>query len=375
MSSEAPAEVPFSITPSAVRASDAERKRQVEAPFFGQYFSDHMAHIRWNSDVGWHDAQIRPLSPLDIHPGAMIFHYGQSIFEGLKAYRAPDGRVLFFRPALNAARLNRSAERMAMPTLPPQTFLEACELLTRIDDSWIPSKPGRSLYLRPLMFASEVHLGVRAAEQYDFIVIASPVEPFFVGDIRAISVFVPETEVRAALGGTGEAKCAGNYAASLRTRLHAKQMQCDEVLWLDAAEHRFIEELSGMNFFAVDTSGTQPVLLTPPLTGTLLDGITRSSILDLGAHLGYETRQEPITLTQFREGCRRGTITEAFACGTAAVVAPIGRVICSDKTEWTVGDGEPGPATSRLRETLLSIQEGRSVDTFGWTHAIGQGSF
>jgi branched-chain amino acid aminotransferase len=325
---------------------------------FGKSFSDHMAIARIAG--AWGDVAIVPFADVPLSPAAMVLHYGQAIFEGLKAYRQPDGSVCLFRPADNAARFEQSARRLAMPPLAPQTFLDACDALVRADADCVPSGPGETLYLRPMLFASEAALGVRPADEYLFLVIASPVDAYFGDTVRPITVWADPALVRAAPGGTGAAKCSGNYAASLVAKQTATANGCAEALWLDALHHRFIEELGGMNFMAV-RDGT---VVTPPLSDTILDGVTRRSLLTLAGDLGYATEERPVTLDELTSGA----FDEAFACGTAAVVAPIGGVR-SAEGEWTVGDGEPGPVTLQLRDALLAIQEGRAADHQSWRWA------
>jgi branched-chain amino acid aminotransferase len=331
-----------------------DREAILADPGFGRHLTDHMATATWTADNGWSPVKLEPVHDLALSPAAMVLHYGQAIFEGLKAYRQPDGSVAMFRAADNAARLNRSAERMAMPTLPVEMFLEACHEVVRADVDWVPTREGQSLYLRPFMFATEANLGVRTAAEQLFSVIASPVDTFFAGGVRPIAVCSAGSAVRAAPGGLGAAKCAANYSASLRTKVDATAAGFDEVLWLDSTEHRFAEELSGMNLFVVrgDT------IVTPPISDTILEGITRASLLQLAPTLGYQVREEPIEVTAL-------AADEAFACGTAAVIAPIGRI-----DDTVLGDGGAGAVTLRLRDALLSIQEGRADDPFGWVTAI-----
>jgi branched-chain amino acid aminotransferase len=328
-----------------------------------------MVTITWTEGRGWHDAQLTPYASLQLDPANMTLHYAQSIFEGLKAYRQPDGSVAAFRPDANARRFQRSARRLAMPELPEETFIEACELLVRQDEAWVPASGEESLYLRPFMFATEVGLGVRPANEYLFMLIASPAGSYFPGGVQPVSVWLSQEYVRAAPGGTGEAKCAGNYAASLVAQAEAAQQGCDQVVWLDATERRYIEEMGGMNLYFVRGSGSDATIVTPELTGTLLPGITRDSLLTLAADLGYATEEARITVDDWREGNADGSITEVFACGTAAVITPVGEAKCSDG-EWQVGDGKPGEITMRLREALLGVQAGRVEDRHGWMRPL-----
>lgn len=336
-------------------------------PGFGVYLTDHMVTARFagsgrsGAADAWTANVLEPRSDLAISPAAMVLHYGQAIFEGLKAYRQPDGSLALFRPFDNAARFNRSATRMAMPELPATAFVDACKDLTLADRDWVPTKSGQALYLRPFMFATEANLGVRAAAELLFAVIASPVDTFFPGGVRPISVRTADDAVRAAPGGLGAAKCAANYSASLATKVAASSEGFDEVLWLDAIEHRWVDELSGMNAFVVRDGA----LVTPPISDTILEGITRDSIIQLARSFDIEVREERIDVTQWVADARAGVTSEAFACGTAAVIAPIGRLTTASGA-CTMGDGTPGPVTLRLREALVAIQEGRADDPFGW---------
>ncbi|MEU1629745.1 branched-chain amino acid aminotransferase [Streptomyces sp. NPDC020096] len=354
------------LKPSAHPLSDAEREAILANPGFGRHFTDHMVTIRWTEGRGWHDAQLVPYAPLSIDPANMTLHYAQSIFEGLKAYRQPDGGVATFRPEANAERFQASARRLAMPELPVETFIAACDALVTQDKAWVPSEGEQSLYLRPFMFATEVGLGVRPANEYLFIVIASPAGAYFPGGVKPVSVWLSEEYVRAAPGGTGAAKCAGNYAASLVAMAQGAEHGCDQVVWLDAIERRWIEEMGGMNLYFV--YGNK--IMTPELTGSLLPGITRLSLLRIAEDLGYEVSEGRISVDDWKTGNENGTLTEVFACGTAAVITPVGSVK-STRANWTVADGQPGEVTMRLRKALLDIQTGVSPDTHGWMHPLG----
>ncbi|MCD0483062.1 branched-chain amino acid aminotransferase [Streptacidiphilus sp. ASG 303] len=365
----AQAPITIELKPSAHPLPAAEREARLASPGFGRVFTDHMVTIRWTEGRGWHDAQLVPYGPLEIDPANMTLHYGQSIFEGLKAYRRQDGTIATFRPTANAERFQASARRLAMPELPVETFVEAVELLVRQDRDWVPAEPEQSLYLRPFMFATEVGLGVRPANEYLFMLIASPAGAYFPGGVKPVSVWLSEEYVRAAPGGTGAAKCAGNYAASLVAQAQAAEKGCDQVVWLDAVERRWIEEMGGMNLYFVYGEGDDARIVTPELSGSLLPGITRDSLLRLAADLGYGTAETRISTDDWKDGNADGTLTEVFACGTAAVITPVGSVK-STRADWTVGTGEPGPVTMRLREALLAVQTGRTPDTHGWMHTI-----
>ncbi|MGW4647362.1 branched-chain amino acid aminotransferase [Kitasatospora sp. NPDC004289] len=369
MSTPTQAPITFDLKPSAHPLSDGERAARLTNPGFGRVFTDHMVTIRWTEGRGWHDAQLTPYAPLEIDPANMTLHYGQAIFEGMKAYRQPDGSVASFRPTANAERFAASARRLAMPELPVEAFVEAVDLLVRADEAWVPQEAEQSLYLRPFMFATEVGLGVRPANEYLFMVIASPASAYFPGGVKPVSVWLSEEYVRAAPGGTGAAKCAGNYAASLVAQAQAAEKGCDQVVWLDAAEHRWIEEMGGMNLYFVFGEGKDAKIVTPELSGALLPGITRASLLTLASDLGYAVEERKISTDEWREANADGTLTEVFACGTAAVITPVGSVK-SARADWTVGKGEPGPVTMELRKTLLALQGGQLPDTHGWLHKI-----
>ncbi|MER5864266.1 branched-chain amino acid aminotransferase [Kitasatospora sp. NPDC002040] len=369
MSTPTQAPITFDLKPSAHPLSDSERTARLTNPGFGRVFTDHMVTIRWTEGRGWHDAQLTPYAPLEIDPANMTLHYGQAIFEGMKAYRQPDGSISTFRPTANAERFQASARRLAMPELPVETFVEAVELLVRQEQSWVPSEPEQSLYLRPFMFATEVGLGVRPANSYLFMIIASPAGAYFPGGVKPVSVWLSEEYVRAAPGGTGAAKCAGNYAASLVAQAQAAEKGCDQVVWLDAAEHRWIEEMGGMNLYFVFGQGKDAKIVTPELSGALLPGITRASLLTLASDLGYAVEERKISTDEWKQANADGTLTEVFACGTAAVITPVGSVK-SARADWTVGTGEPGPVTMELRKTLLALQGGQIADTHGWLHKI-----
>jgi branched-chain amino acid aminotransferase len=363
--------IQIELKPSAHPLAAAEREAVLADPGFGRHFTDNMVTIKWTEGRGWHDAQLQPYAPLTLDPATMVLHYAQSIFEGLKAYRQPDGSVATFRPGANAHRFQRSARRLAMPELPAETFIEAIDVLVEQDKAWVPDTGEESLYLRPFMFATEVGLGVNSpSREYLFMLIASPAGSYFSGGIKPVSVWLSEDYVRAAPGGTGEAKCAGNYAAAIVAQVEAVEKGCDQVVWLDAVERRWIEEMGGMNLYFVRGEGPDAQIVTPELTGTLLPGITRDSLLTLAADLGYKTGEVRISKEDWQEGCADGSISEVFACGTAAVITPVGRARTAT-SEWTVADGGMGPVTTRLRKALVDIQTGRAADPHGWMHLLG----
>ncbi len=357
---------PLALNLSTTRVPDAERVAAMADPGFGKVHTDHMVSVRWTVEDGWHGGELKAYEPLTLDPSAMVLHYGQAIFEGLKAYRQDDGGVAVFRPEENARRFNRSAARLAMPEIPEDLFVAAVDALVAADKDWVPSVEGQSLYLRPFMIATEAAVGMRPANEYLFLLIAFPVAPFFSGGLRPLTVWLSTEYVRAAVGGTGEAKCAGNYAGSLLAQRQAAEEGCDQVVWLDAVERRWVEEMGGMNLFFVYDDGR---LLTPALTGTLLPGIVRDSLLQIAPELGLTIEQGAISRDQWRDDCASGRLVEVFACGTAAVIAPVGQVR-SAEGDWTVGDGQPGPTTTRLRQALLDLQAGKAEDPRGWMHPV-----
>src|SRR6201995_1497060 len=354
----------FEIRPSATPTSDKDRLAKLENPGFGRVFSEHMVIVQYTQGQGWHSARIESRANFPLDPAGAVLHYAQEIFEGLKAYRRDDGGVNLFRPDANAKRFQNSAERMAMAQLLEAIFTEAVEQLVRIDQAWIPGGEG-SLYLRPFMIASEVFLGVKPSAEYIFAVIASPVGSYFKGGPAPVSIWVSENYTRAAIGGTGAVKCGGNYAASLRAQAEAIEHGCDQVVFLDAVQRRYIEELGGMNVFFVFDDGS---LATPPL-GTILPGITRDSIIALATDAGRRVREEPYTIEQWRADAASGKLKEAFACGTAAVISPIGKV-CSVNGDFTISGGAAGPVAMGMRKQLVDIQYGRTNDPHNWIKKV-----
>ena len=356
------------ITPSTHQISAQERAEKVAKPGFGKYYTDHMVVAEWTEADGWGQAELKPYGPISLDPAAMVFHYGQEIFEGLKAYRQPDGSISLFRPEANALRFQRSADRLALPPLPTQTFLESLDALVKQDAGWVPSNFGESLYLRPFMFATEVGLGVRPTNRAMYMLIATPAAAYFNSD-NAVTVWISMEYVRAVPGGTGEAKCGGNYAASLIAQKEAAKEGCDQVVWIDAKERKWVEEMGGMNLYFVKGKGADATIVTPKLTGALLPGVTRDSILTVARDLGYKSEEVMISIDEWRDGVKSGEISEIFACGTAAVVTPVGSAK-SAKGTWVTGDGTPGPITKQIRETLLGIQHGTIGDKHHWMRKI-----
>ncbi|WP_067505436.1 branched-chain amino acid aminotransferase [Actinoplanes sp. TFC3] len=356
----------FEIRPNPAPVSAADRATLLANPGFGRIFTDHMVTVRYAEGKGWYEPRVEARAPIPMDPASAVLHYAQEIFEGLKAYTLPDGGVAMFRPDANARRFAESAARMAMPALGVDMFLKSLHEIITIDRSWIPQGEDSSLYLRPFAYASEVFLGVRPAMEYLYLVIASPAGAYFSGGVKPLSLWVTPDYTRAAPGGTGAAKCGGNYAAGLSAQAEAIEHGCDQVVYLDAIERKYLDELGGMNIVFVLDDGS---LVTPPLTGTILPGITRDSILKLAQRAGRKVEERQVSLDEWRDGARSGRIREAFACGTAAVITPIGTVK-SAEGEFAVADGGSGEVTMALRQELTDIQRGRAEDPFGWVHRV-----
>jgi branched-chain amino acid aminotransferase len=358
--------IPFAYNPTNKPVGADARAAMLKDPGFGRVFTDHMVTIRWTKERGWHEAQVRAREAISLDPAAAVLHYGQEIFEGLKAYTRSDGSIALFRPEQNARRFQASAARLAMPAMPEALFLQAIEELLKVDAAWIPGGDG-SLYLRPFMFATEAFLGVRPSHECLFVLIASSVGSYFKGGAKAVTVWLSDRYTRAAEGGTGAAKCGGNYAASLLAQAEAIEHGCDQVVFLDAAEHRWVEELGGMNVFFVFDDGS---MTTPPLSGTILAGITRDSIITLARREGRTVREERYSIEQWRADAASGKLREVFACGTAAVISAIGK-IKSTNGDIAIGDGTGGPITAALNAKLVGIQRGDIADSEGWVRKIG----
>lgn len=335
---------------------------------FGKVFSDRMFTQSWTAKAGWHDAVIGQYGNLSLSPSTAVFHYAQEIFEGTKAYRRPDGDINLFRPWENAERFNRSATRMAMQQVDPESHVEAIARLVELDHAWVPSGEGQSLYIRPTMISTEPALGVHASSSYLHYIIAGPVGAYFASGFKPVSVFISDEYVRAVRGGTGEAKCGGNYAASLIVGEEVARLGYQQVLWLDGIERKYVEEVGAMNIAFVYGKH----IITPQLTGTILRGITRKSVLELAPSLGYTVAEERISIDQVLADLASGKITEAFGMGTAAVIAPVGRFGYKGQ-DYLVNNDTVGPVSHHLYQALTDIQYGRAPDPFGWTMKIAAG--
>jgi branched-chain amino acid aminotransferase len=348
-------------------ASDEARAAAMDGPAFGMVFTDHIVRMTWDAERGWADRRVEPFADLALHPGAVALHYGQQVFEGLKAYRHADGSIWLFRPEENAVRLAASARRMALPEVSEADFLGAIEALLSVDAAWVPSGDETSLYLRPLLLGTEPCLAVRPSRSVDFLLMACPVGAYFSGGVKPMTTWVAEGFHRAGPGGTGTAKFGGNYAASLLPQQQAYENGCEQVLFLDATTDTFLEELGGMNVFVVRRDGT---VETPRLTGTILEGVTRDSILRLLRDGGATVVERDIPMAELLAGIASGEVTEVFACGTAAVVTPLGR-LKGVGLDAVVGDGAAGVVTMQVRQVLTDIQYGRVDDPYGWMRVVG----
>ena len=354
----------ISTTPSTSPVEDARLAEILANPGFGVHFTDHMVTVEWTPDAGWHDARVTPYGPLTLDPATAVLHYAQETFEGMKAYRHADSSVWTFRPEENAARMVRSSKRLAFPELPVDDFVQAVDALVTIDQGWVPDPEGeKSLYVRPFMIATEKFLGVRPAQHVTFMVIASPAGAYFKGGVKPVTLWLTTEYTRAGRGGMGAAKTGGNYASSLVAQQEATSHGCDQVVFLDAQEGTYVEELGGMNMYFVFEDGH----IVTPETGTILEGITRASIIELAGKLGHQVEERRFSIDEWRDGVSSGAIKEVFACGTAAVVTPVGSL------KWDGGE-VPAPAstdlTMKVRQALVDVQYGRAEDTFGWMHRV-----
>ena len=329
---------------------------------FGKIFTDHMFRWSWNSEKGWHDARIVPFERLSIHPASTVLHYGSEIFEGLKAYRRADGKVQMFRPIENIRRMNNSAERLCLPQMPEDDFMQALVEFVRLEQDWTPADKGTSLYLRPFMFGNDESLGVHAVHNAEFIIIASPVGSYYKEGLNPVKIMIEDKDVRAVRGGTGYAKCGGNYAASNRAGERAEQQGYSQVLWLDGVERKYIEEVGAMNvMFKINGE-----IVTPKLTGSILPGITRKSCIELLASEGITVSERLLSVDELAQSMTDGTLEEAWGCGTAAVISPIGE-LCYKEHKYTVNNNEIGELSQHLYDTVTGIQWGEIEDKFGWT--------
>ena len=331
---------------------------------FGKIFTDRMFLAEWSAGKGWHDARVKPYEPFVLDPACAVLHYAQEIFEGLKAYKWEDGRIALFRPEMNARRFQHSADRLCMPEVPEDLFLNGIEKLVSIERDWIPTAPGTSLYIRPTLIAVEPVLGVKPSDHYYFYVILSPVGAYYAAGFNPVSILVEDTYVRATPGGTGEAKTGGNYAGSLKAGLDAKKKGFDQVLWLDGRERRYIEEVGAMNMFFVYGDH----IVTAPLSGSILAGVTRDSVLKLATTLGCTVEERPIDVNELMADIRSNKITEAFGSGTAAVITPVGKLRYREECV-SLGQGV-GRLTQKLYDTLTGIQTGKIADEFGWVRFV-----
>ncbi|WP_435972721.1 branched-chain amino acid aminotransferase [Streptomyces sp. Qhu_M48] len=339
--------------------------RILRDPGFCRHSTGRVAVVEWEAGAGWSEPRVQPYDTLPMDPATLGLHYGQAVFEGMKAFRGADGSVSLFRAADHGRRLGRSAARLAMAEMPVDLFTWACAELVAADERWVPGGYGQSLYVRPLLIATEAEMGLRPSHSYRCVFLAYPADPCFGSGFRPLAVTAATETVRAVRGGTGEAKCAGNYAASLLTRTEAQAAGYDEALWLDGVERRWVEELSTMNVFFVWHGEDGPRLTTPPCDGTIVRGITRDSLLTLAGGLGLPAVEEPTAIDAVRDGIRSGALAEMFACGTAGVVVAVGRLGTAGE-DLVVGDGREGPVTARLRGALLDVQHARTPDTHGW---------
>ena len=329
---------------------------------FGKYFTDHMFMMDYTEGQGWHDARIVPFGPIAIHPASTVLHYGSEIFEGLKAYRRADGAVQLFRPIENIRRMNNSAERMCLPQIPEELALEALTEFVKTEQEWTPSAPGTSLYLRPFMFGNDESLGVHAVHNATYVIIASPVGSYYKEGINPVKIMIETEDVRAVRGGTGEAKCGGNYAASNRAGKRAEEKGYSQVLWLDGVHRKYIEEVGAMNvMFKIGGE-----IVTPALSGSILPGITRKSIIEVLKGKGYTVSERLLSIDELKEAMANGTLEEAWGCGTAAVVSPIGE-LSYEGIQYPVNGGAIGEVTQMLYDTLTGIQWGKIADPYGWT--------
>ncbi len=347
------------------KASVLKEKPDSSTLGFGKIFTDHMFMMDWNSEKGWYNARIVPFENISLHPASTVLHYGSEIFEGLKAYRRKDGEVQLFRPIENIRRMNRSADRLCLPQIPEDLAMQVLETFVELEKDWTPSAEGTSLYLRPFMFGNDESLGVHAVHNATYVIIASPVGSYYAEGINPVKIMIEDEDVRAVRGGTGYAKCGGNYAASNRAGERAAKQGYSQVLWLDGVERKYIEEVGAMNvMFKIDGK-----IVTPALSGSILPGITRMSCIAVLKEKGYEVEERLLSIDELADALENGKLEEAWGCGTAAVVSPIGE-LCYKGVKYAVNNGEIGEVTQMLYDTLTGIQWGKIDDTFGWTYPI-----
>ena len=332
---------------------------------FGKVFTDHMLMVDWTEGEGWRDARIVPFGRIDLHPASTVLHYGAEIFEGLKVYRREDGGIQMFRPRENVKRMNNSAERMSLPQMDEKDMLELMSAFVKLEEKWVPKSFGTSLYLRPFMFGNDEALGVHAVKNATFMIIASPSGSYYKEGINPVGIMIESEDVRTVRGGTGYAKCGGNYAASTRAGERAAKKGYSQVLWLDGVERRYVEEVGAMNvMFKINGE-----IITPMLTGSILPGITRKSCIEVLKKQGYKVTERLLSIDELVEALENGTLDEAWGCGTAAVVSPIGKLAFGEK-EYVIGGGKIGEVTQKLYDTLTGIQWGKTDDTFGWVYKL-----
>ena len=349
------------------KASCLKEKPDSASLGFGRLFTDHMLMMDYHRETGWVNARIVPFGPLTLHPASTVLHYGSEIFEGLKAYRRADGGVQLFRPMENIRRLNRSAERLCLPQIPEEDALQLLTAFVELEQDWTPSAPGTSLYLRPFLFGNDENLGVHAVHNAQFIIIASPVGSYYAEGLNPVKIMIESEDVRAVRGGTGYAKCGGNYAASNRAGERAEEMGYSQVLWLDGVERKYIEEVGAMNvMFKIDGE-----IVTPKLTGSILPGITRMSCIEVLRSEGYTVNERLLSVDELEQAMQSGKLEEAWGCGTAAVVSPIGE-LCYRGQKTVVNGGKIGPVTQHLYDTLTAIQWGQTPDPYGWVYPIAR---
>lgn len=333
---------------------------------FGRYYTDHMFVLDWDKDQGWHDARIVPFAPIPLDPATMVLHYAQETFEGLKAYRTKDGRILLFRPEMNARRFANSNRRLCMPELSEEMFVEAIEALVSVEQDWVPAEEGTSLYIRPFMFATEAAVGVHPASSYKFVIILSPVGAYYPEGVNPVKIYVEDEYVRATKGGTGFTKCGGNYAASIAAQVKAEQLGYTQVLWLDGVERRYVEEVGTMNvMFMINDE-----IITAPCEGTVLPGVTRDSIIQILRSWGYQVSERHLAIDELMQAGHDGTLQEAFGTGTAAVISPVGELAYHDRS-MILNGGKIGPVAQEMYDCLVGIQRGERPDPYGWVEPIG----